>query len=144
MQVTETAQRGLRTATATKLVVVFGTAVVIVEGLHLYALSSTRDHARAALAQTLHAVTASDAKTVTAALDAFDRMTDDIFFAATGPFLVLAILIPSLIVTIVRLQNNLTATEDVLRSILKNGNTRTEGFIAPVASTKANHPRNGL
>ena len=115
-----TSRRGLRKATATKLLIALGIVIVLAEGLHLYALRSTRDHARAALAQTLHTVNASDAKTITAALDAFDRMTGDIFFAATGPYLVLAILIPSLLVSLVRLQNNLTATEDALRSILKN------------------------
>jgi hypothetical protein len=115
--------------------IVLGIVIVLTEGLHLYALSSTRDHARAALAQTLHTAAASDARTITTALDAFDLMTGDIFFAATGPYLVLAILIPSLLVSLARLQNNLTATEDALRSILKNGH-------APFVSTKVNYSRN--
>jgi hypothetical protein len=135
MQASMTSPRGLRKTTATKMMIVLGIAIVLTEGLHLYALGLTRDHARAALAQTLHSVAASDAKTITAALDAFDRMTGDIFFATTGPYLVLAILIPSLLVSLVRLQNNLTATEEALRSILKNSQ-------APFVSTKVNYSRN--
>jgi hypothetical protein len=145
MQATMTSPRKLRKATATKLLVVLGIVIVLAEGLHLYALSSTRGHSRAALAQTLHSIPASDAKTVTAALDAFDRMTADIFFAATGPYLILAILIPSLLISLVRLQNNLTATETALRNILKNDDVRTDVITAPRASTEANYPTdNGL
>lgn len=145
MQATMTSPRKLRKATATKLLVVLGIVIVLAEGLHLYALSSTRGHARAALAQTLHSISALDAKTVTAALDAFDRMTADIFFAATGPYLILAILIPSLLISLVRLQNNLTATETALRNILKNDDVRRDVITAPRASTKVNYPTdNGL
>jgi hypothetical protein len=142
MQATMTSPRGLRKATATKLLVVLGIVIVLAKDVHLYALSATRVHARAVLAQTLDGITASDAKTVTAALDAFDRMTGDIFFAATGPYLVLAILIPSLLVSLVRLHNNLTATEDVLRRIIENGGARTDVATARLASTKVNYPRN--
>jgi hypothetical protein len=122
--------------------IVLGIVVVLSEGLHLYALSATRDHARAALAQTLHSVTTSDSKTITAAFDVFDRMTGDIFFAATGPYLVLALLIPSLLLSLVRLQNNLTATEDALRRILKNGNARTDDVVAPLVSSQISYSQN--
>jgi hypothetical protein len=141
MQATMLSPRGLRKTTGTKLLIVLGIVIVLAEGLHLYAPSSTRGHARAALAQTLHSIPASDATTVTAALDAFDRMTGDIFFAATGPYLVLAILIPSLLISLARLQNNLTATEAALKSILK-GDARTDIITAPLASTKVNYPQN--
>jgi hypothetical protein len=138
-----TSPRGLRKATATRLMIVLGSIIVLVEGVHWYALSATRVHARAALAQTLDGVTASDAKTVTAALDAFDRMTSDIFFAATGPYLVLAILIPSLVVSLVRLQNSLTATEEALRTIIENSAGRTTPITARLAApTQVNHRQN--
>jgi hypothetical protein len=142
MQATMTSPRGLRKATATKLLVVLGIVIVVAEGLHLYALSSTRTHARAVLAQTLHAISASDGKTVMAALDAFDRMTADIFFAATGPYLILAILIPSLLISLVRLQNNLTTTEAALRSLLENGHAQKDDLAIPLASTKTHYPQN--
>jgi hypothetical protein len=122
--------------------IVLGSVVVLAEGLHLYALSATRAHARAALAQTLHSTTASDARIVTAALDAFDRMTSDIFFATTGPYLVLAILIPCLVVNLARLQKNLTATETALNSLLEHGEARTNVITAPFASIKVNYPQN--
>src|ERR1700736_5193661 len=133
MQADMTSRPWLRKPTATKLLVVLGIVIVLAEGMHLYALRSTRDHARAALAQTLHTVNPSDAKTITAALDAFDRMTGDIFFAATGPYLVLAILIPSLLVSLARLQNNLTATESALRALLKNHHANNGAPASPSA-----------
>jgi hypothetical protein len=137
-----TSPRRLRKTTGAKLLIVLGIVIVLAEGLHLRALSVTRVHARAALAQTLDSITASDAKTVTAALDAFDRMTGDIFFAATGPYLVLAILIPSLLISLARLQNNLTATEAALRSLLKNGDARTDVIPTSLALTNVNYPQN--
>jgi hypothetical protein len=142
MQGTIITPRRLLKATATRLLIVLGSVIVLAEGLHLYALSSTRVQARAALAQTLHSTTASDSRTVTATLDAFDRMTGDIFFATTGPYLVLAIFIPSLLISLARLQSNLSATDAALSSILQNGAARSGIITTPLATTKVNYSAN--
>ncbi len=62
----------------------------------------------------------SDTERIGAALTAFDRMTADIFFAASGPYLVLALLVPCVLVSLVRLQKNLAATESALKALLNN------------------------
>jgi hypothetical protein len=69
----------LRKVTATKLIAGLCTFIILTESLHFYMLGSTRNHARAALAGALQGVATADARTITATLDAFDRMTADIF-----------------------------------------------------------------
>ena len=132
-----------RKVTATKLIVGLCAFIILTEGLHLHMLGATRNRARVALAGALHGVATADAQTITATLDAFDRMTADIFFATTGPYLVLAILIPSLVVSLIRLQNNLSATEKALKRILMNNNARTHDPATPSNRIKIDTRNNG-
>lgn len=131
MQGATATPRGLRKATATRLLILLGIVIVLVEGAHFYALRSIRENARSTLAKTMHGVTVADAQTVTSTLDAFDRMTGDIFLAATGPYLVLAILIPSLLVSLARLQHNLNATENALKMLLENHRAKNGALSRP-------------
>ena len=108
---------------------VLGGAVVLIEGLHLFALGATRAHAREMLRQTLDNVTAVDARTIAATLNAFDRMTHDIFLAATGPYILFAICIPPVLVSLARLHSMVRDTERTLEELLRNGEAKENGFI---------------
>lgn len=129
--------RGLR-PTPGKLIFVLAGVVPLVEGLHIYALGLTRSHARAALRQAMDKLATVDAQTVNATLDAFDRMTRDIFLATTGPYIVIALCIPPILVSLARLRNDLRNAERAIIDLRPNGKALAHNFFTAAGTASPN------
>jgi hypothetical protein len=99
-----------RKVTATKLTVLLGVVVVVIEGYHLYLLEAARLHARMAIEQAVLPLT-TDKATIAIVLREFDQLTHHILLAATGPYLILAVLLPAFVINLLRLQNTLSGME---------------------------------
>lgn len=96
------------------LIVGVAAFVLLVQAFHLNRLGATRRAARVELSQTLHDPGMLPEQRIAALVDAFDRSTQDILFAASGPYLILAVAVLFLTAQATRLRLRLSVVERIL------------------------------
>ena len=92
--------------------------VLLVQAWHLHRLSETRRAARVELSRTLRARELPPEESIVALVDAFDRSTQDVLFAASGPYLILAVTVLFLTSQTTRLRLRLAVVEHLLTNRL--------------------------
>ena len=88
--------------------------VLLVQAWHLHRLSETRRAARVELSRTLHDRELPPEQRTVALVDAFDRTTQDVLFATSGPYLILAVAVLFLTAQTTHLRLRLAVVERLL------------------------------